>query len=96
MVQRNKHAFVGARILEQDDLPLLEVKTSLLCQEQIGAFNDVFEMRFAVSVDKSRHIRDVDSLGSTSTRYEKVRLEPEMRAIPEISAVEDDFARYPQ
>lgn len=72
------------------------MQTSLLCQEQVGAFNDVFEMRFAVSVDKSCHIRDIDSLGSTTTGHEEVRFEPEMRAIPEISAIENDFSRYTQ
>jgi len=42
------------------------VQTGLLREEQIRAFHNVLEVRFAVSVDQRSHIGDVDSFRTTS------------------------------
>ena len=56
--------FVGAGVFEDDDLPLLEMQTSLLREEEIGTLNNVLEMGFAVSINERRHIGDVDRFRS--------------------------------
>ena len=59
-----KLTLVRRAILEQDHLSLFEVKTSLLCQEQIGPFDNVLEMRLALVIDERRDIGDIDGFGS--------------------------------
>ena len=55
---------VGTRVLEQDDLALLEVQARLLREEQIGALDDELEVRLALGVDESGNVRNVDCLRS--------------------------------
>lgn len=54
---------VGTRVLEEDDLALLEMQPGLLSDEQVGTLDDVLEVWLALRVDKSSNIRDIDSLG---------------------------------
>lgn len=65
---KREHTFVSARILEQDNLALLEEETRLLREEQIGALNNILEVGFALSIDQGSHIGDIDSLRSTNNR----------------------------
>ena len=64
---RGNATLVGARILEEDDFAFLEIETRLLSQEEVGALNDIFEVRFAIAVDESRHVGDVNSFGSVES-----------------------------
>jgi hypothetical protein len=60
-----KQTLVCARILEQNYFALFQIKARLLREEKIRPFDDVLEVRFALRVDKRRHIRDIYSLRST-------------------------------
>ena len=55
---------VGARVLEEDDLALLEVQARLLREEQVRALDDVLEMRLSLRIDQRGDVRDVHSLGT--------------------------------
>ena len=55
---------VGARVLEEDNLALLEVQTRLLSEEQVRSLNNVLEVRLSLGVDKGSNIRDVNGFGS--------------------------------
>jgi hypothetical protein len=63
-----RHTLVGARILEQDDLALLEIQPRLLRDEQVRAFDDVLEMRLALRIDKRSHVRNVHRLRTATSR----------------------------
>jgi hypothetical protein len=63
-----------------------------LREEQVGTLDDVLEVRFALGINQTSNIRDVDGFGASATRYKKVCLKPQMGPVPEICAVEDDFA----
>ena len=70
------------------------MQARLLCQEEIGALDDVLEVGFSVRVDERSHVGDVDSLGATTTGHKQVSLEPQMSSVSEVGAIEDDLARY--
>ena len=55
---------VGTRVFEQYHALLLEPEPSLLSKEEVGTFNHIFEMWFALGIHESRNIGDVDCLGS--------------------------------
>jgi hypothetical protein len=55
-LERNPHTLVSAGVFEQDHLALLEMETSLLREEQVGAFDNVLEVRFAIAVNESSHV----------------------------------------
>lgn len=67
--RKKKRTLVGARILEEDDLALLEMETSLLGKEQVGALHNILEVGLSLPIDKSSNIRDVDGLRSVTSRY---------------------------
>lgn len=71
---RNEHTLVGARVLKQHDLALLEVQTCLLGEEQVRTLDDILEVRLALGVDKCCDVRHVDRLGASTARDEQVRL----------------------
>ena len=54
-------ALVCARVLEEDDIALFEEKTRLLREEQVGALDNVLEVRLALGVDERGDVGDVDS-----------------------------------
>ena len=87
-------ALVGARILEEDDLALLEEHARLLREEEVGAFDNVLEVRLAVGVNERGDVRDVDGLGATTAGDEDVGLEAEVGTIPEVGSVNDELASY--
>ena len=64
----------------------------MLGEEQVGAFNNVFEVWLALGVDKVRDVRNVDCLGSTTTGYKEICLDSEMEVVSEISSVGNDLA----
>ena len=55
---------VRARVLEEDDLALLEDETGLLREEEVRALDNVLEVGLALSVGQRRDVRDVDSFWS--------------------------------
>ena len=55
---------VGTRVLEEDNLALLEVQTRLLSEEQVRSLNNVLEVRLALRIHKGSNIRDVNGFGS--------------------------------
>ena len=55
---------VGTRVLEEDNLALLEVQTRLLSEEQVRSLNNVLEVRLALGVHEGSNIRDVNGFGS--------------------------------
>lgn len=59
---------VGARVLEQDHLALLEMETGLLGEEQVGSLHDVLEVGLALRINQGSHIGDIDGLGTIMTR----------------------------
>lgn len=62
--QPKPRTLVGTRILEQDHLSLFQVKARLLREEEIRSFHNILEMGFALRVDESRDVRDVNCLRS--------------------------------
>lgn len=64
----------------------------MLGEEQVGAFNDVLEVRLALGIDEVRDVRDVNCLGSTTTGHKEISLDPEMEVVSEISSIGNDLA----
>ena len=60
--QPKPRTLVGTRILEQDYLSFFQVKACLLRKEEIRSFDNILEMWFALRVDESRDVRDVNGL----------------------------------
>ena len=85
---------VGTRIGEENDALSLELNSCLLGDEQIGALDNVLEVRFAFCVRQRSNVGYVDSLRAPTTRHEQVRLEPEMCPISEICAIQNNLAGY--
>ena len=90
----NQLTLVRAGILEEDDLALLESQTRLLCEEQVGALDDILEVRLALRVDERRDVGDVNGLGASTARDEEIGFEPEMSGVPEVGAVDDNLSSY--
>jgi len=85
-------ALIGRGILEHDDLALLEEQSSLLGEEQVGALDDVLEVRLALGVEEAGDVGDVDSLGTTTAGNEEVGLVAEVSSVAEIRAIGNDRA----
>ena len=89
---RSDTALVGARVLEQNDLALLEEETGLLREEEVRAFDDVLEVRLALGIDERGDVGDVDGLGTAAAGNEDVRLEAEVGTVAEIGSVDNELA----
>jgi len=66
----------------------------LLSEEQVGAFDDVLEVRLALGVKETGDVGDVDGFEATTAGYKEVGLVPEVSGVAEIGAVRNDFAAY--
>jgi len=75
-------ALVGARVFEQDDLTLLEVKASLLREEQVGTLDDVAEVWLALGINESSDVGDVDRFRAARAEIVSRCLESGMNRLP--------------
>jgi hypothetical protein len=89
---RKKTHLVGAWIFEEYDSLLLEPKTGLLREEEVGTLNYVLEVGLAIGIEKVRNVGDVDSFGTASARDEEVGLDTEVEGVTEVGPVGDDLA----
>ena len=64
------HTLVGTRVLEKNNLALLEVQTGLLREEQVRTLDDVLEVRLALGIEETSNVRDVNSLRSNRYRLD--------------------------
>ena len=55
---------VSACIFDNDNVALLKPQACLLGKEEVGTFDDVLEMRFAVGIHELRDIGDIDCFRS--------------------------------
>jgi hypothetical protein len=92
--RQRKLTLVSTRILEQHDLPLLKEQPGLLREEQIRSLDNIPKVRLALRVNERRNVGDVDSFRASTTRHKEISLEPQVRAIPEIGTVDNNFTSY--
>jgi hypothetical protein len=64
----------------------------LLCEEQVGAFDDILEIWLAIRVDQVRYIGNVDGFWSTTTGHKEIGLDSEVEVVSEISSIRNDFS----
>lgn len=57
---------VRARVLEQNHTALLQIQPRLLRNEQVCTLDNILEVWLSVVVDQARHVRNVNSLGTTT------------------------------
>lgn len=92
--RRGDTTLVGARVLVKDNTSLLKPESSLLGEEQVGAFDDVLEMGLAVGVDELGNVGNVDGFGTTTTGNKEVGLDAEVEVVSEFSTIGDDFTAW--
>lgn len=62
--KKQRHTLVCTRVLEQNNLALLEEQTSLLSDEQVRTLDNILEVGLALGINQTSDIGDVHSLRS--------------------------------
>ena len=63
-----------------------------MSDKEVGSLDEVLEVGDSLRVPELRDVRNVDRLGTSSTRHEDVGLVTEVSSVAEVCSVGDDFS----